>query len=138
MSAIMPAVDADRLAARKLELVKIPSRSGEEVELMRHLADGLPLDPVYADDDIRLVLPRGRSGRPFVLFAGHVDTVPEQGNLPGRIEDGAVHGLGASDMKGAVAVMVELALWAAEHETSLDPGFVFFTREEVALDESPL
>jgi succinyl-diaminopimelate desuccinylase len=135
----MPAVDADRLAARTLELVNIASPSGEEAELMRYLAATLPLEPAYADDDIRLVLPRGRGGgRPFVLFAGHVDTVPAQGNFPGRIEGGAVHGLGASDMKGAVAVMLELALWAVAAELAFDPGFVFFTREEVALDESPL
>jgi succinyl-diaminopimelate desuccinylase len=58
--------------------------------------------------------------------------VPAQENLPGRIADGAVHGLGASDMKGGVAVMLELARAGA-------PGrYVFFTREEVALAESPL
>src|SRR5690242_13359519 len=114
----MPAVDADRLAARALALVDIPSPSGGEAAAMRYLAEALPFEPAYADDDVRLVLPRGRTGLPFVLFAGHVDTVPEQGNLPGRIEDGAVVGLGASDMKGAVAVMVELARWSAAADTA--------------------
>ena len=134
----MPAVDADRLAARALALVDIASPSGAEAAVMRYLAEALPFEPAYADEDVLLVLPRGRNGRPFVLLAGHVDTVPEQGNLPGRVEDGAVVGLGASDMKGALAVMVELARWCADVETALDAGFVFFTREEVAIDESPL
>ena len=43
-----------------------------------------------------------------------------------------MHGLGASDMKGGVAVMLELA----RAETSA--RYVFFTREEVPLEESPL
>jgi len=33
------------------------------------------------------------SGAPAVL-AGHLDTIPAQGNIPGRIADGAVHGVG--------------------------------------------
>ena len=48
-----------------------------------------------------------------VLLAGHLDTVPAQGNRPGRRDAERVHGLGASDMKGAVAVMLELALAGA-------------------------
>jgi len=50
----------------------------------------------------------GLGGSPDVLLAGHSDTVPEQGNLPGRLADGFLHGLGAADMKGALAVMLAL------------------------------
>jgi succinyl-diaminopimelate desuccinylase len=49
-----------------------------------------------------------------------------------------VIGLGASDMKGGVAVMLELADWAAANETELDLGFLFFTREELPAEESPV
>jgi succinyl-diaminopimelate desuccinylase len=77
-----------------------------------------------------------RRERPLVLLAGHLDTVPEQGNLPGRIEDGRVFGLGATDMKGADAVMVELAL--ASLDTTVDVGFVWFGREELPFGDSAL
>jgi succinyl-diaminopimelate desuccinylase len=72
-----------------------------------------------------------------VLLAGHLDTVPAQGNRPGRIAGGAVHGVGAADMKGAVAVMIELAL-ADPRQRSVDLGFVFFGREELPIADSAL
>jgi succinyl-diaminopimelate desuccinylase len=73
-----------------------------------------------------------------VLLAGHTDTVPAQDNLPGRIEDGAVFGLGASDMKGGLAVMIELAHWAADAELAHDLALLFFPREELGPTENPL
>src|SRR4029077_17224144 len=69
---------------------------------------------------------------------GHTDTVPAQGNMPGRIEDGSVIGLGASDMKGGLAVMIELARWAAEAELAHDLALLFFPREELGPAENPL
>jgi succinyl-diaminopimelate desuccinylase len=81
-----------------------------------------------------------RTARPLVQLAGHLDTVPTQDNLPGRIEDGWVIGLGASDMKGGLAVMVELAGWAAAEPEAptCDLAFLFFVREELPTEESAL
>ncbi len=67
-----------------------------------------------------------------MLLAGHLDTVPAQGNRPGRRDAERVHGLGASDMKGAVAVMLELALAGAAARLP------FFGREELPMAESAL
>src|SRR5207237_6745929 len=89
-------------------------------------------------DELLSPTTRRTAGRPFDLLAGHIDTVPAQSNLPGRIEDGAVIGLGASDMKGGLAVMLELAEWALAGELELDLGFLFFTREELPAEESPV
>jgi succinyl-diaminopimelate desuccinylase len=127
------------LAARTLELVNIPSPSRDEQELLAHVAGAVSLPLTYETDEA-LLFATERSGQPLVLLAGHLDTVPEQGNLPGRIEDGWVAGLGASDMKGGLAVMVELANWAAAGEPGLacDLGFLFFVREELPAEESAL
>ena len=95
------------------------------MELVRTL---LPGEPLYDDGD---AIVWGDAAAPVVL-AGHLDTVPAQENIPGRVQDGTVHGLGASDMKGGVAVMLELARAGARGR------YVFFTREEVAVEESPL
>jgi succinyl-diaminopimelate desuccinylase len=132
---------AKRLAARTLELVDIPSPSKAEAALAEHVRSLLPdpLEIVHAEDDA--VYARApRSGHPLVLFAGHLDTVPAQGNLPGRIEEGAVIGCGASDMKAGLAVMIELSRWIATEnpELDLDPGFLFFPREELPPEESSL
>jgi succinyl-diaminopimelate desuccinylase len=116
---------AERLAARTLELIDIPSESRDEARLAAHVA-GL----VDADDlgDTCLLARRGAP----VLLAGHLDTVPAQDNVPGRIDGDRVHGLGASDMKGALAVMVELARAGAP----LD--LLFFGREELPAAHSAL
>src|SRR3954467_14461719 len=102
---------AERLAARTLELVDIASESRDEAALSAHVLAVLRDGGVDARDAGDGCVVAGVD-RPVVL-AGHLDTVPSQDNRPGRIEDGAVHGLGASDMKGALAVMVELALAGA-------------------------
>jgi succinyl-diaminopimelate desuccinylase len=96
----------------------------------------VPLETAF--DDGESVLFTKRAGRPLVLLAGHTDTVPAQGNLPGRIEDGAVIGLGASDMKAGLAVMIELARWVHDIDAAYDVAFLFFPREELGPAENPL
>jgi succinyl-diaminopimelate desuccinylase len=127
------------LAARTLELVDIASPSRQEAALLAHLAEIVTLPLAYGTDEA-LLFETDRTGKPLVVLAGHLDTVPPQENLPGRIEDGWVVGLGASDMKGGLAVMVELACWVAEHhpELSCDLAFLFFVREELPTEESAL
>jgi succinyl-diaminopimelate desuccinylase len=125
-----------RLADRTLALVDIPSVSRSEAPLLEYIRSQVPLEAVY--DDGETVLYARRDGRPLVLLAGHTDTVPAQGNLPGRLEDSAVVGLGASDMKGGLAVMIELARWAAESRLAYDLGLLFFPREELGPEENPL
>jgi succinyl-diaminopimelate desuccinylase len=124
------------LAQRTLDLVNIASESRNEAQLYRYVTSAVPLAQAYADGES--VLFAKRNGKPLVLLAGHTDTVPAQGNLPGRIEDGAVVGLGASDMKGGLAVMIELGRWAAETELAYDLGLLFFPREELGPAENPL
>jgi succinyl-diaminopimelate desuccinylase len=124
------------LAQRTLDLVNIPSESRNEAELYRYVTSAVPLEQAYSDGES--VLFAKREGKPLVLLAGHTDTVPAQGNLPGRIEDGAVVGLGASDMKGGLAVMAELGRWAAETDLAYDLALLFFPREELGPAENPL
>jgi succinyl-diaminopimelate desuccinylase len=122
---MMAAVVPD-LAARTLQLVDCPSESRSEGALVELVRDLVPGPARYDDGEVLLY------GDGPIVLAGHLDTIPAQGNIPGRIEDGSVHGLGASDMKAGVAVMIELA------RAGVPGRYVFFTREEVPVAESPL
>jgi succinyl-diaminopimelate desuccinylase len=123
MTTPMPAPD---LAGRTLELVNEPSVSRSEAAVVKLVRGLMPGTAAYDDGEVLLY------GDGPIVLAGHLDTVPAQGNLPGRVTAEAVHGLGASDMKGGVAVMVELA------RSGVAGRYLFFTREEVPLAESPL
>jgi succinyl-diaminopimelate desuccinylase len=125
---------AERLAARTLELVDIPSESRDEAALGTHVADVLRAGgvPVRDAGDGCVVAGAAADGAARVLLAGHLDTVPAQGNRPGSREDGWIQGLGSADMKGGLAVMMELALAGAPY------GFVFFPREELPFGDSAL
>jgi succinyl-diaminopimelate desuccinylase len=124
------------LAARTLALVDIPSPSHDEDMVYDYVRAAVHLPRVHDDGESLLYAKRG--GKPLVLLAGHTDTVPAQDNLPGRIEAGAVHGLGSTDMKGGLAVMIELAHWAAHADLAYDLALLFFPREEVGPEENPL
>ena len=71
-----------------------------------------------------------------VVLGGHTDTVPANGNETPRIDGDVLWGLGAADMKGGLAVMLELA--ARHADPAVDVTYVFYAREEVASDASGL
>ncbi|MBJ7473067.1 MAG: M20/M25/M40 family metallo-hydrolase, partial [Solirubrobacteraceae bacterium] len=139
---------ASRLAEATLALVDVRSPSWEEAAALQHCAErleaaGVPLRWGHDRDGVlfgHLAAPGPAEQKPLVLLAGHVDTVPEQGNLPGRIDDGKVHGLGSTDMKGACAVIVELLceVWSNRDALSCRVGGILFAREELPFGDSAL
>ncbi|MDQ6772365.1 MAG: succinyl-diaminopimelate desuccinylase [Candidatus Dormibacteraeota bacterium] len=129
------------LARLALALVDIPSESRQERQITDFVAAEVArhqhIEVWFRSPDAIIFGPRGETG---VVLAGHSDTVPAQGNLPGRLESGVVHGLGSADMKGALAVMLALAAELGELPVAdgRNPLFVIFGREELALSESVL
>jgi succinyl-diaminopimelate desuccinylase len=71
-----------------------------------------------------------------LLLAGHTDPEPADGNAAARLEGDRLTGVGSADMKGGLAVMLELARTVSEPVT--DVTFVFYAREEIASAESGL
>ncbi len=81
------------------------------------------------------VVARTELGRDVrVVIAGHIDTVPLNGNLPTRIDSIAgeevLIGRGTVDMKGGVAVQLKLA--AEVTEPAVDVTWIWYDHEEVA------
>lgn len=123
------------LAARTLELVDIASESRNEAAIAQHVLK--VVGGRDAGDTCLLAGVTEKREKPLVLLAGHLDTVPAQGNFPGSIDAERVHGVGSTDMKAGIAVMIELAL-NMPPDATVDLGFVFFGREELPFGEMAL
>ncbi len=122
----------DGLFGLATALVAIPSVSHHEelmadaVEAALNLCPWLTVERVGHNVVARTEL--GRSAR--ILLAGHLDTVPPVGgNEEPRIEDGVLFGVGATDMKGGLAVFLHLA--GAVPEPAVDVTWCFYVGEEV-------
>lgn len=86
-------------------LVDIPSETGNETAIRDALAERLS---GHSLQTIRSSLVVGEPGPDKVALVGHTDTVPLQGHVGAHIEGDRLYGLGATDMKGGLAVMVHM------------------------------
>src|SRR3712207_2552606 len=117
-------------------LVDIPSESGEE----RAIADAVeaalrPRSHLTVQRFANTLVARTDHGRAErVVVAGHLDTVPADDNLPSRLEDGILHGLGSCDMKSGVAVALHLAATVTAPRT--DVTYLFYECEEVEAERN--
>ena len=120
------------------QLVDIPSVSGDEREIadvVERALRGLGhLEVIRLGNTVCARTSLGRDER--VVLGGHLDTVPVNDNLPARLEDGVLHGLGSCDMKGGVAVALHLA--ATVPEPNRDLTFLFYECEEVEAERNGL
>ncbi len=127
----MSAKGEDLLAATAA-LVAIPSVSRDESALAAYVAATLGRCPwltvTRTGNEVVARSELGRSCR--LLVAGHLDTVPPAGNATPRVVDDAVWGVGACDMKGGLAVMLDLASTLAG--AALDVTWCFYSCEEIA------
>lgn len=113
-------------------LVGIPSATGNEQEIQGALAARFEgREPVHLIADSLVV---GEPAPGKVLLVGHTDTVPLQGDAGARVEGDRIHGLGTTDMKGGLAVMVHLI---EDLGTERIVG-IFYAGEEGALSGNQL
>lgn len=98
----------DRYAISFLEkILRIYSPSRRELNISNFIADTMEKEfgfqKVNIDGAYNVTGEIG-NGRPRILLAGHMDTVP--GRLPVRIDGDRIHGRGAADAKSSLAGML--------------------------------
>ena len=105
-------IDPKEVADLTLDLVRIPSPTGDELGVSEFYANaltefGLEVQLNYVEDGRPNVFARirGSGGGRSLLLHGHLDTVPIGGCTAPRIEGGRIYGRGSCDMRGSLAAM---------------------------------
>lgn len=119
------------LLALCADLVGVASVSHHESELADRVQAALEASPslgvVRLGDNVAARTDLGRPRR--LILAGHLDTVPPDGNEGASVDGETVRGVGSADMKGGLAVL--LALADVVREPEFDVTFIFYACEEV-------
>ena len=122
------------------ELVRIPSVTGEEGAIADHVCARLKDAGVVferdADNNITAFL--GPEGGDPICLCGHLDTVPagkgwDHDPLEPQVADGVMTGLGVSDMKAGLTLMLDAVTWDLKEPVVL----AFVTNEEEGTQEDP-
>ena len=126
-------ITAEKLADVLQTLVNIPSETGAEARIadwvmsrLRGRAGGELLRSGHAV----VWRPHARGGTPLLVLAGHLDTVPAQGNATARRDGDRVYGVGSSDMKSGDAVILALLETQPAERLRFDVAAVFYDAEE--------
>jgi acetylornithine deacetylase len=127
----MPYISINKNRLKKLlrGLIDIYSPSGKENEILEYVKKYLKsfgISIIRQDVDKKrynlIVCPS--DNRPEVLFLAHLDTVGafDIERFQSRQKTGEIFGLGAADMKGGCAAMLEAFISFFEHNKSLPPA----------------
>jgi succinyl-diaminopimelate desuccinylase len=133
----------ERLLEALLFFLEHPSVTGEEKVLCDDLEARVGKRRGWRVERVsnNLIVSRSLTdvSRERLVFAGHLDTVPEPaGGLPVRAEGDLIYGRGASDMKAGDAVMLALLEDFRWEGSWVEPTFVFYEREEGPYAENGL
>jgi succinyl-diaminopimelate desuccinylase len=118
-------------------LCAVPSVSGDEAVLAgavesRLRARAARLRIVRVANNVVARTDNGRARR--IVLAGHLDTVPANGNATPRLDGDVLHGLGSADMKGGLAVILALAELASAAACPYDLTFVWYEGLAILLE----
>ncbi len=132
--------EADLVAflQRLVQTPSYPTQEEEVATLVQTELRRLGIADVWRDGAGNVIARLGKGDGPTLLYDAHMDTVqPAEGDWPypphaAVIEDGVLYGLGACDMKGALAAMVYAAHRLMEAQAELNGTLIlaFVVQEE--------
>lgn len=102
--------------------------------LCEHYPDAI----IYEFENSLICTTNAQSDKPHLALVGHTDVVPS--HFEARIEDGKLYGSGASDMKGAVGLYLQLVkdLGADIHKNYKVSVVLYAKEEQTPMDENGL
>ncbi len=123
-----------RLVEYTKRLVEIPSVIGNEKQIADFVEDFVkhfyPSQNIIRHSNSIIVFDDIDPHKKTLGLFGHLDTVPGENEYTGQIIDGKLYGLGASDMKAGLAVMMGLIEHFSGKEKRFNAVYVFYEKEE--------
>ncbi|MFB0557695.1 MAG: M20 family metallopeptidase, partial [Candidatus Bathyarchaeia archaeon] len=113
-------VDEVRILELAKELIRVPSVTGEEREVVHRAKEfmeesGVPVELRGSEDRPVVVSTMNPGASPLIVFNGHLDTVPvadpkawTRDPFDPVVEDGRLYGRGACDMKASCVVIIHV------------------------------
>lgn len=122
------------------KLISINSVSRNEEKIQKFIFKYIKLfkfKPFYVAKNVAVKI-KGKDSSSALIFDSHVDTVSagnlalwDNGPFSGVMKMGNVYGLGASDEKAAVAVLLKLVEYFSKQKPDCDLWIIFVVNEEV-------
>ncbi len=122
------------------KLISIPSVYGNEKEIA-DFCENFLLKRSYQierNSNTLLAFKDIHLSKKTVALIGHLDTVPGENDYTGKVIDGRLYGLGASDMKAGDAVILKLADDFSREESRFNPIYILYEKEEGPYEENGL
>ena len=124
----------NKIANYLKELVEIPSVIGNEKEIADYTENFLKKffnkKQIIRHSNSLIAFDNFDPKKKTIALIGHLDTVPGENDFTGQIIDGKLYGLGASDMKAGLAVMMGLIEYFHDKEKRFNTIYVFYEKEE--------
>jgi succinyl-diaminopimelate desuccinylase len=132
----------EKLKNYLIDLINIPSVTGKEKEIADYVEKFLKRF-FYKKNIIRysnslIAYDSIDQDRRTIAFVGHLDTVPGENSYTGKVIENRLYGLGASDMKGGLAVMMGLIDYFSNRKKRFNCVYVFYEKEEGPYNENGL